>query len=389
MDFFEAFRVQVSQKPEFSVLWKWLLQSETGELLAEMQRVMQNPRFHGEGDVFTHTKMVCEALVNSETYELLPAREQAELLLSAALHDVGKIRTTFLEDGQWVSPHHSSVGSRMARTFLWQKCGLGGTEEKMKIREAICGLIRYHMLPLHMINQEDAVLRIRQAASLGELAEDFSWDKLLLLAAADVQGRLGEDLEECRERVELCRLMAEESGCLHGAFSYGNSSAKHGYLSGRRIVPELPFYDDTWGEVVLMAGLPGTGKDTWISAHLPGFPMISLDDIRKEMGIRPTDHQGKVIWEARERAKIFLRRKQPFVWNATNLSREIRQKQVRLFEQYGAAVRIVYLETGEEIRRERNLSRKDAVPENVVEKLIEKTEPPTPEEALHVEWVIV
>lgn len=64
------------------------------------------------------------------------------------------------------------------------------------------------------------------------------------------------------------------------------------YLSGRNVVPEQPLYDDSWGEVILMSGLPGTGKDTWIMPNRLHMPVISLDDIRREIKIKPTDGQG-------------------------------------------------------------------------------------------------
>ena len=35
-------------------------------------------------------------------------------------------------------------------------------------------------------------------------------------------------------------------------------------------------YDDTWGEVILMCGLPGTGKDHWIRSHCPSLPTVWL-----------------------------------------------------------------------------------------------------------------
>ncbi len=381
--------ILISQEADFETVWSWLQQSVFGGFLTEMQDIMQNPEFHGEGNVYTHTRMVCQALYGNEEFRLFSVREQTELLLAALLHDVGKIRTTTLEDGRWVSPYHSAAGSRMARTFLWQSCGLSGSAEAVKIRETICGLVRYHMLPAHMIDQEDAVLRIRQIAALGEAAGDFTWQKLCMLADADMKGRIAADVPECREKVALCRILAEEAGCLHGSFPYSDGHTKHAYLSGRNVMPDQFLYDDTWGEVILMSGLPGTGKDTWISQQVPELPMISLDGIRKELHVSPAGDQGSVIREARERAKVLLRRKEPFVWNATNLSRDIRQKQIRLFEQYGASVRIVYLETEEAARRMRNAARADAVPEAAVEKMLRKTELPLPEEAHTVEWLSV
>lgn len=374
---------------DFETIWQWILSSEFGIFLPEMKQVMQNPEFHGEGTVYTHTKMVCQALLESREFSFFSLREQAELFLAALLHDIGKIRTTVLDNGTWVSPRHSSVGSGMARTFLWQSCGLCGFREAIRLRETICGLIRYHMLPVHMMEQEDSLLRIRQIAALGETAEDFTWKKLCVLADADMQGRIARDIEERREQVELCRILAEEAGCLNGSFPYSGPFTKHAYLKGRGVQPDQFLYDDTWGEIVLMSGLPGTGKDTWIARHLPELPVISLDTIRKELGILPTDNQGRVIKEGRERAKALLRKKQPFVWNATNLSREIRQIQIQLFEQYGAAVRIVYLETDEKTRRERNKAREAAVPEEAVERMLRKIEPPSPEEAMFVEWICV
>ena len=64
----------------------------------------------------------------------------------------------------------------------------------------------------------------------------------------------------------------------------------------------------------------------------------------------------------------------------------MRSKLISLFEDYGAAVRIVYLETGWEENLRRNADRADAVPEYVVEDMLGKLVPPQRWEAQHVEW---
>lgn len=389
MERIRELKAMLSKETDFETIWQWLNESVFGIFLKEMGGVMQNPEFHGEGTVYAHTKMVCREMLSNSNFSYFSPVEQTELFLAALLHDAGKIRTTVLEDGKWISSHHSAVGSHMVRNFFWKNCGLCGSPEAIRFRETVCGLIRYHSVPGHMIEQEDAFLRIRKIASLGEAAEDFTWQKLCMLAEADMRGRIAPDVKECCEKAELCRVLAEEAGCLYGSFTYSDSFTKHAYLSGRNVQPDQFLYDNTWGEVILMCGLPGTGKDTWIAQYKPGLPVISLDDIRKELGVLPTAHQGSVISEARERAKAMLRRKQSFVWNATNLSGNIRRKQIQLFEQYGAAVRIVYLETAERTRRERNASRKAEVPETAVERMFKKMEPPLPEEAQSVEWLCV
>ena len=355
----------------------------------DMASTPQNPVFHAEGDVLTHTKLVCRELQEMDAFQSLPGRQRTEVFLAALFHDIGKVRTTRGEDGSWVSPHHASTGSRIMREMLWRDFGLCGTPEAMAFRETVCALVRYHMLPVHLLDQEEPERKARQVAALGELMPDFSWELLCLLAAADVKGRMADDIEARLEQVHLARLLAEESGCLNAPYPFSGSYTKRAYLSGRKVQPDQPLYDDTWGEVLLLSGLPGTGKDTWIRQNVQELPMISLDDIRRELGAAASGEQAKVIHTAQERARMLLRSKQSFVWNATNITPEIRAEQVGLFERYGARVRIIYLETPWETELARNEGRCEKVPQAAIENLLAKTVPPMPDEAQTVEWYCV
>ena len=354
-----------------------------------MKNTPQDPIYHGEGDVFTHTKRVCNELNRMTEFHALYDRQRTELFLAALFHDVGKIKTTRKEGNTWISPHHSSTGSRITRAFLWRDSGICGTPELIGFRETVCALIRYHMLPVHLFEQEDPERKVREIAALGELVPDFSWSLLCILAEADVKGRIADDVASELERENLCRMLAEESQCFYKPYVFSDSFTKHAYLSGRNVHQDQKLFDSTWGEVVLMSGLHGTGKDTWVCENLPELPVVSLDETRKDLHISAEDRQGEVIQAAQEQAKDYLRQKQPFIWNATDLTKEVRQKQIRLFERYGARVRIVYLETGWNERLERNVKRQDAVPEDAVERMLGKTELPVPEEAQTVEWKCV
>jgi predicted kinase len=136
-----------------------------------------------------------------------------------------------------------------------------------------------------------------------------------------------------------------------------------------------------------MSGMPGVGKDTWVAEHLPALPVISLDAIRRARRIDPDEPQGGVAQLAKEQARALLRRRAPFVWNATNLSRSLRDPLIELCLSYGAAVRIVYLDAplGEILRR--NRSRAEPVPEGILRRLIERVHVPDPSEAHDVEYV--
>ena len=188
------------------------------------------------------------------------------------------------------------------------------------------------------------------------------------------------------EQVQLCQEFSKESGCYTGPFPFPSAHTQYSYLARKDIAPEVALYNDTWGEVILMSGLPGTGKDTWIQENCPDLPMISLDETRREMKFSPTDNQSKVVEIARERARELLRKKQPFVWNATNLSPMVRMKQIKLFTQYHASTRIVYLETDWEEQLRRNASRPDDVPERTICHMMEELVLPEAKEAHKVMW---
>ncbi len=138
-----------------------------------------------------------------------------------------------------------------------------------------------------------------------------------------------------------------------------------------------------------MAGLPGAGKDTWIKANVPaGVPVLSLDALRRDLGVAPTNDQGLVVAAAKERAKTLLRASRPFVWNATNVSKPLRASLVDLFTAYqGARVRIVYVHAPLARVLEQNKRRggASAVPEPIIRALHARLDVPDPTEAHRVE----
>ena len=378
----------VSQAAKQNICWD-RIGAALSSFVISMSRTEQNPVFHAEGDVWTHTKLVCEALVRLDAFRDVSEDRQQALFLAALLHDIGKIPATRWEDGRWTSPNHALTGSKMARQFLWQDLGLCGTPEKQQLRETVCNLIRYHSFPPHAIDDPDGRRKLLAIAANGENCPLFTMELLCILCQADALGRECGDKAHLLEQISLCAELARENGCFDRPFPFPSDHTRFVYLSGRDIAPEVELYDDTWGEVILMSGLPGTGKDTWIQEHYPGLPMISLDEIRKELKILPTDNQSKVVETARERAKGLLRKKQPFVWNATNLSPMVRNKQIKLFTQYHAATRIVYLETDWEEQLRRNDGRKDSIPEQAICYMMAELVLPDAKEAHSVQWYCV
>ena len=115
--------------------------------------------------------------------------------------------------------------------------------------------------------------------------------------------------------------------------------------------------------------------------------MVSLDAIRRGLGISPEADQAPVIAAARSYARELLRSRTPFVWNATNISRQIRELSINLFAAYNARVRIVYVEAPEDRLYVQNRERVDAIPAEVIHKLTARWELPDLTEAHRVDWI--
>lgn len=109
----------------------------------QMKRTMQNPSYHAEGDVYTHTLMVLENVLKLDESWGLTEKEREILYWTALLHDIGKPKTTKWENGRYHSHGHEAAGVPIARNILLQRPELSAEQRKV-----ILDLIRWHSIPL-------------------------------------------------------------------------------------------------------------------------------------------------------------------------------------------------------------------------------------------------
>jgi predicted kinase len=347
--------------------------------IRDMGKVAQNPVFHAEGDVATHTRMVLEALHQLPEYQDLSEQDQHILSAAAILHDVEKRSTTIHEaDGRITSAGHAKKGESSAREILYRDI-----ETPFAVRETIVKLVRYHGIPIWIFEKGNP------EKSLIKVSMEVNTKLLYLLALADVKGRISNDMEELLLKLDLFKEYCIELDCWDKARHFDTEQAKFHYFNNESYLNYVPFEKETF-EIFMVSALPGSGKDWFIKKHFSGIPVISLDDLRRKYKAEATDTRmtGRIVQESKETAKKYLRLKQSFVWNATNLSSSMRKTLVDLFAGYGAKVRIVYIEVPCKRLIEQNRDRDYPLPLTVLNKMISKWEVPQTWEAHRVDYVV-
>ncbi len=207
---------------------------------------------------------------------------------------------------------------------------------------------------------------------------------------ADIQGRICKDKPALMESAELFEMLCREQDCWGKARSFATDHARFQYFHAEDGYIDYIPHDNFRCKVILLSGLPGMGKDHYIRTLPQDIPVISLDAIRRKYKVSPTDKaaNGRVVQEAKEEARSYLRKEQGFVWNATNTSKQMRSQLIDLFLTYGAKVKIVYIEKPYEIWRKQNREREFMVPEAVLDTMLGKLEVPQLGEAHEVVYSV-
>ncbi len=142
--------------------------------LASLRGLPQDPVFHPEGDVWTHTMKVLDAGVLYRDR----LREPRYFMLSCLCHDLGKITTTSVTDGRIHSYCHESAGPEIAERFLSRFTG-----EKELIKYVL-NMVILHMKPYVMVNAGSSV------KSMNKLFDDsIDPEALIYLSSCDNFGR--------------------------------------------------------------------------------------------------------------------------------------------------------------------------------------------------------
>jgi predicted kinase len=354
----------------------WLSLDAEFDWIRALEPCPQDAIFHAEGNVWIHTRMVCEALLADERWRALAETERRTTFLAALMHDIAKPACTRAENGRLTSRGHSKRGEIMARQILWRH------DVPFAQRESIVNLIRFHQVPLFLHERSDS------QRTLFELSQTTRCDWLALVAEADARGRICADQQRLLDNIARFAQYAQAQGCWQQPRRFASAHSRFLYFQQPHREPDETAPDDTVCEVLVMSGIPGVGKNHWIATQGPDWPVVSLDDLRRELNVKPTEDQTVIVQRARALAREHLRRQQSFIWNATSLSREHRAQLISLCAAQRARIRIVYIEVPAVRQAAQNIARESRVPEAAIQRMLEHWEVPDLTEAHQVDYVI-
>lgn len=163
--------------------------------LAALRGTPQEPEWHPEGDVFTHTAHCLDALVALDDWRKSDAPRCRLLMFAVLAHDFGKPATTERAEKRgalrWISPGHESAGGEPAKAFL-RRIGA-----PFDLDFPVCALVVNHLAHHHGQTEftDSSVRRLARKLAPATI------DDLAMVMRADANGRPPMDSPEIHQRI--------------------------------------------------------------------------------------------------------------------------------------------------------------------------------------------
>lgn len=256
-----------------------------------------NP-YHAEGDVWKHTLMVYDLIID----------ENVNTLFAALLHDLGKTHTRYEKnDGKVSFRNHENVSMYYSIDIL------KNAKKDFKDLDLLTTLklIAWHgTLWNHLKNIDNEFLNNINL----KYGNDIPFFKSLIsFVEADYYGRLLLNNDECKEKNDIFNFL-------------------YNYIPFNK----LQYKEKRNLDVVVLIGLSGSGKSTLIEKHYKDFEIISVDKFleKGKLNYNMIDYNKNVIKAYNQSLldmKEYINNKKNVVIDMTNLTIESRRKRLSNF----------------------------------------------------------
>ena len=304
-----------------------------------------NP-YHLEGSVFTHTMLVINQLEDGNDVV------SQHVLIAALLHDIGKpiSRKINIEKERVNFFGHEPMSAFLALDIV------DHIVKDFKLK-SINKRLLIEMIALHTegfkLNEKQLTERLINNHALSGY--------LTLLSNADQHGRFYEDEGRLKKSLEI--------------------KTKDNFHS-----------ENT---VILMVGLPCSGKSTIIKEKYKDFAILSRDDIVMELGAKQnildyntafrSVNQEEVDQILEKRKREYIKKKLNVVIDMTNMSRKSRRKRLSGFKGYEKHAHVVMTSLLNIKERDKNREGK-GIPDHVFENMSKSFYPPLYDEFDEIHW---
>lgn len=174
-----------SKRPSIGLRLAWDL-DVVHRLLPELVPLAtcpQDPEWHPEGDVWTHTLMVVDEA--RQRIDDLARGPAVAIMVAAICHDIAKPMTTAVIDGRIRSPGHEEAGVEPSTRVL-DRLNLHSLDG-FDVRGAVLGLVAQHLKPSAFHRAPTPV----SDGAFRRLAQKVDLELLVRLARSDCHGRGG------------------------------------------------------------------------------------------------------------------------------------------------------------------------------------------------------